>query len=132
MEVIDDKYCFACGKENPIGLKMKFEEIDENTVLSKIALNKNFQGWNGIIHGGIVATMLDEAAAYLCGYKFNVGCVTAEIKVKYRIPTPTDNEISVYAKFEKKKGPLLYIKSFIKYKEKITAEADLKMFLTTK
>ena len=128
MEVVDDKYCFACGKENPVSLKMEFKKLGTDIVHSEIIISKNYQGWEGIVHGGIVATMLDEAAAYLCGHLFGTGCVTAEINVKYRKPTPTNEKISIYAELKEKKRNILYIKSFIKFNDEVTAEAEVKMF----
>ena len=51
--------CFACGTENPIGLNLQFYS-EGSAVCTEISLNKVYEGWEGIAHGGIVSTLLDE------------------------------------------------------------------------
>ena len=56
--------CFACGPANPDGLKLKFSySPDRHFVKSILHLDKRFQGATGFAHGGIIATLLDEAMA---------------------------------------------------------------------
>ena len=59
----DDRYCFACGPLNPIGLHMEVSFLEDKAT-SRLALEKEFQGWNNIVHGGMVATILDEIMAH--------------------------------------------------------------------
>lgn len=55
-------YCFACGLENPGGLRLKFYETAPGEVTSEFVVPEKFQGYPGVVHGGIVAAMLDEIA----------------------------------------------------------------------
>jgi acyl-coenzyme A thioesterase PaaI-like protein len=59
----DDRYCFACGTLNPIGLHMEVSYLEDKAV-SRFSLKREFQGWSNIVHGGVVATILDEIMAH--------------------------------------------------------------------
>ena len=56
----NSRYCFVCGRENPYGLKMSFYEVEPGHALAEYTVPEHYQGYPGIVHGGIVATMLDE------------------------------------------------------------------------
>ena len=58
-----DKECFGCGPENSHGLEMCFES-NGNQIRSKLVVKKTFRGWSNLIHGGILATMLDETMSW--------------------------------------------------------------------
>lgn len=96
----NSKNCFVCGLSNPVGLRMKFFAVDENTIESRYIVKEQYQGWPGITHGGIVAAMLDEVMARLFDFdeKQNRFLVTAKLEVKYRKPVPIDEEIIVVGK----------------------------------
>ncbi|MCJ7751507.1 MAG: PaaI family thioesterase, partial [Armatimonadetes bacterium] len=59
-----DDMCFACGKGNPIGLKLDFRFEGEEYV-TEFEVRPEYQGWAGIVHGGLLATVLDETMARL-------------------------------------------------------------------
>ncbi|MFP4496832.1 MAG: PaaI family thioesterase, partial [Vulcanimicrobiota bacterium] len=64
MDLTDDRYCFACGPENPIGLNMKLN-YKQNKVTVEFIPKKEHQGWHNMVHGGILFTLMDEAMAKL-------------------------------------------------------------------
>ncbi|MBI3012861.1 MAG: PaaI family thioesterase [Elusimicrobia bacterium] len=81
IELIDDHHCFACGSENEKGLKIHWR-VQGRTTLAEFVPEREHQGWKGIVHGGILATLLDEAMTRLawCVY----GCaLTAEMTIRY-------------------------------------------------
>ena len=80
----DDHMCFACGEENSIGLKLRFETKGKTTKAAFIP-KKEHQGYKDIVHGGILSTILDEAITRL-GYELGINVVTATIKVNFRHP----------------------------------------------
>ncbi len=85
--VKDDNKCFACGKNNPIGLKLDFG-AEGKIVFSEVVFNENYEGWNGIVHGGILSTALDEVMIKVANNS-GLTCVTAELKVRFRKPCLT-------------------------------------------
>lgn len=91
---IDDGYCIGCGLESEIGLKMRFEVADDGAVCSSLAIPPTFQGWRDIVHGGIVALVLDEAMAYAAGARGYLG-VTADLKMRFRAAVPVGETVAV-------------------------------------
>ena len=89
----DDGYCFACGPENPAGMHLHFEPDDEG-VVCRVTLPATFQGWRGIVHGGIAMALIDEAMAHAAGYAGHRG-VTAAVNVRFRKPVPIGRPIVV-------------------------------------
>lgn len=77
--------CFACGTENPIGLNLRFYKKGD-TVCTEITLDKVYEGWEGIVHGGIVSTLLDEVMSWTILYLKRVFIVTRNMTVKYIRP----------------------------------------------
>ena len=91
--------CFGCGQNNPCGLKLKFE-WDGKRVRAEFTPNKFHQGWSGIIHGGIITTILDEAMGYVAYYE-GVKCVTATMQTRFKRPLLVDEPIIVTASLTK-------------------------------
>lgn len=77
--------CFGCGPQNPVGLKLIFEETTDE-VLTRWDPVSYFQGYHNVVHGGIIATLLDEVAAWFVQVKLGTAGVTSELHVKYLSP----------------------------------------------
>ncbi len=75
--------CFGCSSENRFGLKMNFAE-DEDGISCLWDPEDRFQGWIGVLHGGIQATLLDEIASWVVFVKLGKSGVTSELKVRYK------------------------------------------------
>src|SRR5689334_19516323 len=84
MSLEDDRYCFACGMDNPNGLQIKWKTHGLTTSAEFIP-DRRFQGWKGVLHGGIIATLLDEAMTRLA-WEIYGAAVTAEMTVRYVAP----------------------------------------------
>jgi len=94
----NSRYCFLCGRENPVGLKMTWYNDHENCqIWSKLVVPEEFNSYPGIAHGGIVAALLDETAgrAVLMDGDIDRLMVTARLNIRYRKPTPTGKQITV-------------------------------------
>ena len=87
--------CFGCGKDNPCGLKLKFK-WDGKQVRAQFTPTKFHQGWVGIIHGGVITTILDEAKGYAAYYE-GVKCVTSSMQTRFKRPLSIDEPIIVTA-----------------------------------
>lgn len=77
----DDAYCFCCGRENPIGLKLVFEETPEGRMRTLWTPGREHQGFKDIVHGGLVATVLDEVMVRFL-YLRDIHAVTAGMETK--------------------------------------------------
>ena len=95
----DDHYCFVCGQQNPSGLNLVFSFIGK-TASAEFTLGRTFQGYKSIIHGGIIAAVLDEAMIKAV-LAHRVHAVTAEISVRFRSPLLTDENALVEAEVVK-------------------------------
>jgi uncharacterized protein (TIGR00369 family) len=81
-------YCFGCGQANPEGLRLRFELDEENRrAISEFRLSKRFVGPPGHAHGGIIATILDEAMGKVTKFR-QVRAMTCEMTVRYLKPVP--------------------------------------------
>jgi uncharacterized protein (TIGR00369 family) len=106
--------CFACGKDNPEGMHLKFTyDEDRNCFVSRLRLGKRFTGPPGHCHGGIIATILDEAMGKVNRLR-DVVAVTAQITVDYLKPVPLNRplrvesrEVSVRGRRHVNKGEIL-------------------------
>lgn len=78
-----DDMCFACGKDNPIGLKLEFMAISENLIETSFIPKPEHQSYDGILHGGLMATLLDEAMGKLLRLK-EMNALTARFEMRYR------------------------------------------------
>ena len=119
-------WCFACGKNNPIGLKLKFREEDD-TYSTTFTAQKEHQGYDGIVHGGIVSVLLDEVMA---GYIYAKGAnaVTARLEVRYHEPTPILEELTVSAQVLNHKNNIYELKGEVKLPDgRITASGKAKV-----
>jgi acyl-coenzyme A thioesterase PaaI-like protein len=81
LKLEDDGYCFACGVRNPIGLKLKFETLPGDRLRTVWTPREEHTGFQGIVHGGLIATVLDEVMIRLL-YAKGIRAVTAELKTR--------------------------------------------------
>jgi len=88
--------CFVCGENNPNGLRLSFEiDKERQTLKTTFIATPTFQGWDGIVHGGIISTLLDEAMAKLV-YELGYQAVTASLEIKFKKPAPILEPLSVH------------------------------------
>ncbi len=88
--------CFMCGRDNPIGLKMKwYNNPDTNQVEGEVIIPEHFNGYPGFVHGGIISAILDETAGrtVMLDGNWNNLFVTLKLNVTFRQPTPTNTPI---------------------------------------
>ena len=103
----NSRMCFICGLENPIGLHLHIYETAPGLVESIYLAPNHFQGYPGVLHGGIVAAIVDEMAGRslmgsdLLNPRF---MFTAKMEVKYRKNVPIDRRLKVIGKAGKSKA----------------------------
>lgn len=102
MPEVEDGMCFACGDKNPISLALKFKEVEENKVKAEFIPGEYHQGYNGIIHGGLTATLLDEAMAHVIGFK-GIKAYTAELNVRFRKAIKIGEKLEIFGEYKRAK-----------------------------
>ncbi len=116
-------YCFGCSKRNPIGLHLSFEMTD-GEVRAAFTPQAEHQGWPGFVHGGLVATMLDEAMGWVT-MSHGIWAVTGKINVRYREPIPLFRPVTIIGLIEKNRGKWSLVRAEVRsQKEEVHAEAD--------
>jgi uncharacterized protein (TIGR00369 family) len=100
--------CFGCGGANARGMKLTFEQDDSTKrIRGAFKLSAEYQGGPGFIHGGIIATVLDEAMGKVSRFR-GVRAVTAELKVEYLKPVSVDAPLLIEAYEVEKTGRNLH------------------------
>jgi uncharacterized protein (TIGR00369 family) len=88
--------CFVCGERNSGGLRLRFViDRERQTLRTNFTASPAYQGWDGIVHGGIISTLLDEAMAKLV-YEIGYLAVSASLEVKFKKPAPILEPLLVY------------------------------------
>ena len=113
---------FVSGVENPKGMKM-VPVIKDRKIYAKYIFEKSFEGGPGLVHGGILSTVLDDMMGYAT-FTQNLFCVTANLNVNFRVPSPVDKEFELYAWVKEVDGNKVYAESVIKSEDTIHVEAD--------
>ncbi len=86
--------CFGCGQANPVGLHLEFFLAEDSAVVSFATIADTYEGPPGYLHGGIIATLLDEAmskAVRACG----LVAMTRRLEVDYLRPVPSGSPIRI-------------------------------------
>jgi uncharacterized protein (TIGR00369 family) len=97
-------YCFVCGKDNPDAMRLRFAyDEDRDCFVCRFRLGKRYTGPPGHCHGGIIATILDEAMGKVNKLR-HVVAVTSEMTVNYLKPVPLNKPLRVESREEKVKG----------------------------
>jgi acyl-coenzyme A thioesterase PaaI-like protein len=114
-DTTDYQRCFACGQRNPFGLQLVFR-LDNNTIVAEFQPREEHQGFPGVIHGGIVAAVLDEALGRTSMLAENPEwSMTGRLEVRYRRYVPF--------------GPLLRVRATLETERRRMVQATGKLTL---
>jgi uncharacterized protein (TIGR00369 family) len=115
--------CFACGPANPHGLHLRFERTENGGVKAAFAPREWHQGWEGVVHGGVLATLLDEAMAYVVFFSGFVG-LTARMEVRYRAPVRGGDVLTVEAEQVKDSRRIVDVVGRVRNGNQVVVEAN--------
>jgi acyl-coenzyme A thioesterase PaaI-like protein len=125
---LNEGFCFGCGCNNPIGLKLKFVR-EGDTLKADFTPDKVYQGWPGLLHGGILGCLLDEAmsnAAYATGCT----CLTASITIRQRQPIKVETPLVVTARVTRHRKKLIETEGRVCLADgTVVAESTAKQFV---
>ena len=96
-------HCFGCGQGNPVGLHLHFVPIAEGSVICSATITGNYEGPPGYLHGGIIATLLDEAMSK-ANRSRNVTAMTRQMQVEYLRPVPSGSPIRIEGRVLRSEG----------------------------
>jgi len=92
--------CFICGLENPAGLKLRIYEVESGVVEATFTAPEHYQGYPGVLHGGIIATIIDEVSgrSWMGSVEKPRFMFTAKLEVKYRKNVPIGKPLRIVGK----------------------------------
>ncbi len=120
--------CFACGY-GVDGLGLTFERSGVDTVSAEWFCEERYQSYLGIIHGGIIATILDSAMTN-CLLMKGISAMTADMHIKYREPLRVGNVVIVRATLVRSRLSLFVLEAEVIQNECVSANASAKFMRT--
>jgi uncharacterized protein (TIGR00369 family) len=121
--LVNDGWCFVCGKENPIGLGLVWTLDPDGAARARFRSERRHQGWRGVVHGGILAALLDEAMAQ-CAARTGKPAVTASLTIRYHTPAPIGGDLIAEAYVTEERGRLLQLQAAVRDSRNETCYAN--------
>lgn len=94
MHVVEQSTCFACGPDHPHGLRLVFTADAEGNQVTQWTASSEWEGFSGMIHGGILATLADEAMAKAVVAR-RWEAVTGKLHVRYHVPVTLGEQVVI-------------------------------------
>ena len=109
-----DNFCFCCGTDNPHGLRLRIEhDTATGRVFAECAMPEHYQGYRHTVHGGLLATLLDELMAHAALRAAGGRAATARMEVAFRRPAPVGERLRVEAEVDKVSGRRILTRGWI-------------------
>jgi uncharacterized protein (TIGR00369 family) len=96
-------HCFGCGPTNPVGLQLHFDITPDSAVVCQAVISDQYEGPPGYLHGGIIATLLDEAMSK-ANRAHGVTAMTRQMQVEYLRPVPSGAAIRIEGQVTRSEG----------------------------
>ena len=104
-----ERMCFACGPDNPIGLRIKFTVDADEVCSAEFTPNDNHLSWENTVHGGIIYSALDDVVGNI-PYARGQIAHTARCEIRYREPLREGQTVALRGWIEKEKGRLMVLR----------------------
>lgn len=114
-----------CGELNQLSLRLKFLPDEDGVVSASFQGNALLQGYDGILHGGVISSLLDSAMAH-CLFHKHIEAVTGELLVKFIMPVPYDVGLTVRGWLVNATPPLYVLRAELLHAGTVMAVADAK------
>ncbi len=119
--------CFACGSNNGIGLGLKFFKNEDGVICGSFFADPKYEGYKGIIHGGIIATLLDSVMTH-CLLMEDIPALTGRLSIKYSTPVRTGTIVRLEAKIVNQFHKIFVVEGKALVGGKRVASAEAKYF----
>ena len=103
LKLADDRMCYVCGKDNPHGFRLAFKHPEHNRLTAEVVFSKHHQGFQDIVHGGMVSMLLDEMMVNLAWVE-NTPAVTAELTVRLKKPVKVGERVFLEGRIDGREG----------------------------
>ena len=119
LKQLGSRMCFVCGSVNPIGLHLEFW-MDDEQVWTDFTAGPEHQGYPGVMHGGLVATILDEIMGRAAALK-KLWMFTAKMEIAYRKPVPLGQPLRAVSRIDEMRGSRMLASAHIQLPDGTTA-----------
>ncbi len=114
--------CIVCSPHHQCGLRLEFVSSDDGSVQAKFDCGRAFEGYPGLLHGGVISSLLDGAMTN-CLFAHGQQGLTGELKVRFRHPIVTDRPAKVRAWIDRSMPPFHVLKAELIQEESVKAKA---------
>ncbi|MGE4565368.1 MAG: PaaI family thioesterase [Victivallaceae bacterium] len=118
-------HCILCGERNPWSLKLRFTAGEDGTVRASFRGRRLLQGYDGLLHGGVIASLLDSAMTN-CLFRQKITALTGELRIRYLRPVPCDAMLELRAAVTSSRPPLYMLDSELRLDGVLMARASAK------
>jgi acyl-coenzyme A thioesterase PaaI-like protein len=115
-------HCVVCNPANPAGLGTEFTLQPDNSVTGEFRGGAVFEGYPGLLHGGVAAALLDGAMTN-CLFAHGIVALTAELTVRYREPVDIRGKMTVRASLVESHGRLHLLRAELRQEGRVKATA---------
>lgn len=119
--------CVVCWDRHPFGLQVDYRVTGANAVEGQFGCGKSYEGYENILHGGVVSSLLDGAMAS-CILAKGLQAYTVDLRVRYRIPVATGVEATIRGEWLRGAGPIHLLHATLEQGGKVRASARAKFF----
>lgn len=116
--------CFGCGEQNPIGLHLDDFAETPDGIEAPFKPGTDFNGFHGVLHGGVTATALDEISAWSAIVSEGVFVFTAKLEIRYRSEAKIGDTFSLKGTVMQRRGKRLLIDAVMRSGDSITAQSS--------
>lgn len=96
--------CLVCGMDNPLGVKARFYEMEDGSLIALFSFKKEHQSYPSRTHGGMIAALIDETIGRLVWIKEpEQMAVTMRLSIEYHHPVPYETPLRCVAHFTSNK-----------------------------
>jgi len=122
-------YCLGCSPENPIGLHLSFRRTGPEEVATEVVLPREFSGWEGLAHGGVVSLLIDEVTSWCVAVCLDEPrFATTELTVRYVRPTPVGRPLTASGRIVATEGRTVTLSAEVRRADgMITAQGKVRM-----
>ena len=120
--------CLMCGEFNPCSLHLSFILADDGSVSARFNAHSRLQGYTGILHGGVIASLLDAAMTH-CLFHHGIEAVTADLHVRYAQAIACDACLDIWAASIESRPPLFRLRGEIAQDGHLMAWSEAKFLL---
>ncbi len=126
--------CYVCGKSNDRGFQLTFfYNKEKNIIETEFFLDEHYIGYENIIHGGVISTILDEISAWSSMYLTKQVCVTSKLNIEFLLPVKNNRKYKAIAQMpiQKNEKTLIIHSEFLDERNRIYAKAEAEFIIMT-